>query len=172
LHEPSFFDLVTGRLAAHGVPAELLDLEITESAIMVEPERARELLARLHGAGVRLSIDDFGTGYSSLAYLQTLPVHTLKVDRSFVRRLETEHAAEVIVRSVIDLGRNLGLTVVAEGVEDESTARRLARMGCSVGQGWHWCRAVPAAELDAWVYGRPASVAPSGAVGALARPVG
>ena len=128
----------------HGVPPELLDLEITESAIMVDPKGARELLVRLHELGVRLSIDDFGTGYSSLAYLKTLPVHSLKIDRSFVRGLEADQSDAVIVQSVIDLGRNLGLSVVAEGVEDGPTADHLTRLGCTMGQGWFWSRAQPA----------------------------
>ena len=163
LHDPSFYDLVVGRLAAHGVGPELLDLEITESAIMVDPKGARELLGRLHDLGVRLSIDDFGTGYSSLAYLKTLPVHTLKIDRSFVRGLEADHSDAVIVQSVIDLGRNLGLSVVAEGVEDAPTAERLARLGCSLGQGWFWSRAVPADQLADWVVNSPVLAAESDA---------
>jgi len=155
LHDTSFYDLVVGTLDRHGVRPDLLDLEITESAIMADPKGARELLTRLHDLGVGLSIDDFGTGYSSLAYLKTLPVDSLKIDRSFVRGLEEDRSDAVIVQSVIDLGRNLGLSVVAEGVEDASTAEHLARLGCSMGQGWYWSRAVPADQLADWIAGSP-----------------
>jgi EAL domain-containing protein (putative c-di-GMP-specific phosphodiesterase class I) len=157
LHDPAFFDLVVATLERHGVPPDLLDLEITESSIMVDPRGARDLLVRLHDLGVRMSIDDFGTGYSSLAYLKTLPVHSLKIDRSFVRGLEADQSDAVIVQSVIDLGRNLGLSVVAEGVEDGDTADHLTRLGCTMAQGWYWSRAQPAHELQAWVDAMPAA---------------
>ena len=158
LHDPSFYDQVVGHLAAHGVPASLLELEITESAIMADPKGARELLLRLHELGVRLAIDDFGTGYSSLAYLKTLPVHALKIDRSFVKGLRSEHSDAVIVQSVIDLGRNLGLAVVAEGVEDADTVEYLSDAGCTTGQGWYWSKAVPAEELQGWLGEAPVTV--------------
>ncbi len=163
LHDASFFDQVCGQLLAHGVPPELLELEITESAIMADPKGARELLLRFHELGVRLAIDDFGTGYSSLAYLKTLPVHALKIDRSFVRGLHHEHSDAVIVQSVIDLGRNLGLAVVAEGVEDAGTVAYLSQAGCTTGQGWFWSKAVPADELAQWITS-PDDVAPAGDV--------
>ena len=117
LLDPSFPDLVERLLAEHEVPPSLLRLEITESAVMGDPARATDALRRLHDHGVSLSIDDFGTGYTSMAYLRRLPVDELKVDRSFVMSMtENEHDA-VLVRTAIDLGHNLGLTVVAEGVE-------------------------------------------------------
>ena len=111
-------------------------LEITESAIMTDPNRALEILNRLHGLGVRLSIDDFGTGYSSMAYLKSLPVHELKVDRSFVTHMRANPSDHVIVRSTVDLGHNLGLQVVAEGVEDEATWQELDVLGCDAVQGY------------------------------------
>ena len=100
-------------------------LEITESTIMTDPVRALEVLGRLNEMGVQLSIDDFGTGYSSMAYLKNLPVHELKVDRSFVMQMTSNTSDAVIVRSTVDLGRNLGLRVVAEGVEDQTTWQEL-----------------------------------------------
>jgi len=130
------------------VPARLLEIEVTETALMADPERAREVLSDLAHLGLRVAIDDFGTGYSSLAFLQTLPVNALKIDRSFVRDMTTNASDAVIVRSVIELGRNLGLEVIAEGVEDQSTCRELADVGCPVGQGYYWSRPIPADELE------------------------
>lgn len=131
-------------------PAGLIELEVTESAIMVDPVKARVVLERFHQLGLKLSIDDFGTGFTSLAYLRALPINVLKVDRLFIRDMLTEDADRVIVRSVIELGRNLGLGVVAEGVEDEATARELSSMGCSLGQGYLWSRPLPVVEFNNW----------------------
>ncbi len=116
-----FPDEVATLLARWEVPARLLVVEITESTIMADPTRALEILSRLHDMGVQLAIDDFGTGYSSMAYLKNLPVHELKIDRSFVTHMTSNTSDAVIVRSTVDLGRNLGLRVVAEGVEDQTT---------------------------------------------------
>ena len=137
-------------LRHHGVPPRLLTLEITESAIMGNPGRAREILLMLSDMGVQLAIDDFGTGYSSLAYLKTLPVHELKIDRSFVLNMVDNPNDAIIVRSVVDLGHNLGLRVVAEGVETEETARQLSNAGCTVAQGYLWGGPAPAADLDTY----------------------
>ena len=114
---------------------------------MVDPEGARRTLHALHGLGVDVLIDDFGTGYSSLAYLNGLPVDGIKVDRSFVAGMATEHADLVIVRSTLDLGHNLGLRTIAEGVEDTATCDALAVLGCDLAQGWLWHPALPAAAL-------------------------
>jgi diguanylate cyclase (GGDEF)-like protein len=138
-------------LAESQVPASSLELEITESMIMSEPRRAMSVLGRLRAMGLSLAVDDFGTGYSSLAYLKQLPVNTIKIDRSFViPMLENEDDA-AIVRSTIDLGRNLGLEVVAEGVESEEAWLELARHGCDVAQGYHLSRAVSPADLTGWL---------------------
>ncbi len=142
------------------VAPERLVLEITESAIMTDPTRALEILNRLHALGVRLAIDDFGTGYSSMAYLKSLPVHELKVDRSFVTHLRDSQSDAVIVRSTVDLGHNLGLRVVAEGVEDEATLKELATLGCDTMQGYYLARPMPAAELAAWLAAQPQPAAP------------
>ncbi|WIM93023.1 EAL domain-containing protein [Actinoplanes oblitus] len=145
---------VADRLRRWRVPAHLLTIEITETAIMTDPGRALQVVEQLHALGVRLSIDDFGTGYSSLAYLKNLPVHELKIDRSFVSCMTTSHRDAVIVRSTVELGRNLGLRVVAEGVEDDATWRALEAAGCDVVQGYLISRPVPPAEFSAWLHHR------------------
>jgi diguanylate cyclase (GGDEF)-like protein len=137
-------------LARHAVPATAFCLEITESAIMDEPQRALEILEVLSAAGYKLSIDDFGTGYSSLAYLKRLPVDELKIDKSFVMAMESDADDAKIVRSTIDLAHNLGLTVVAEGIESATLWGLLKALGCDEGQGYHMCRPLPAAEMPAF----------------------
>ena len=143
-------DRVAGLLAAHEVPAALLELEVTESAIMIDPVKARQVLEQLSALGVRISIDDFGAGYTSLSQLTTLPVSELKIDRSFVMRMTDDPGNAMIVQSVIDLGHHLDLTLVAEGVETEQALTALAGLECDVAQGYHLCRPVPAADFDMW----------------------
>jgi diguanylate cyclase (GGDEF)-like protein len=133
-----------------GVPTSAFCLEITESAIMDEPQRALEVLEALSAAGYKLSIDDFGTGYSSLAYLKRLPVNELKIDKSFVLAMEREVDDAKIVRSTIDLAHNLGLSVVAEGIETAAAWGLLKALGCDEGQGFHMCRPLPAVEMAAF----------------------
>jgi EAL domain-containing protein (putative c-di-GMP-specific phosphodiesterase class I) len=151
LARPDLLGRVLQRLQAHDVPADLLRLEITESALLAEPTRAREVLRRLHAAGVRLSIDDFGTGYSSMGHLKHLPVDELKIDRSYVAEMVTSAEDAALVRSVVDLGHELGMTVVAEGVEDAATAGALTDLRCDVGQGYLFCRPGPAADVTAFL---------------------
>jgi diguanylate cyclase (GGDEF)-like protein len=138
-------------LARHELEPSAFCLEITESAIMDDPVRAQNTLERLHGMGMELSIDDFGTGYSSLAYLKRLPVDELKIDKSFVLNMENDIGDSKIVRSTIDLGHNMGLRVVAEGIESEAVWRLLARMGCDQGQGYFMSRPMPADQLAGWL---------------------
>jgi diguanylate cyclase (GGDEF)-like protein len=133
------------------IPAHMVELEITESAIMTDPKKARVLLTELADIGVKLAIDDFGTGYSSLAYLKDLPVDELKIDKSFVRSMHHDPNNAIIVRSVVDLGHNLGLRIVAEGVEDGETWSQLARLGCDEAQGYFLAKPMPAGELIAWL---------------------
>jgi len=150
-------------LLRHQARAESFCLEITESAIMDDPERAEATLNRLAQRGYKLSIDDFGTGYSSLAYLQRLPVQELKIDKSFVMGLvdaDAERGDAMIVRSTIDLAHNLGLTVVAEGVESAAILQRLTEMGCDEAQGYHMSKPVPLAALQEWAARRAGGVAP------------
>ncbi len=140
-------------LAEFDVPPELLRLEVTESAVMGDPARATDVLQRLHDLGVRLSIDDFGTGYTSMAYLRRLPVDELKVDRSFVTSMTTNEHDAVLVRTAIDLGHNLGLTIVAEGVENAGHVAALRALDCDIAQGYHYARPMPAADLTALLGG-------------------
>jgi len=137
-------------LVRHAVPAEAFCLEITESAIMDDPERALATLARLHALGFRLSIDDFGTGYSSLAYLKRLPVDELKIDKSFVLSMERDLDDARIVRSTIDLAHGLGMTVVAEGVENAQVWELLRALHCDEAQGFHMSRPLPPDEFQRW----------------------
>jgi diguanylate cyclase (GGDEF)-like protein len=142
---------VRGYLDRHGVFADSITLEITESSLLVDAPRTRATIDDLHAVGLRLSIDDFGTGYSSLSYLRRLPVHELKIDQTFVAGMLTDPQDEVIVRSTIDLGHNLGLQVVAEGVESMAVLDRLAAVGCDVAQGYGIAPPMSVDQLIAWV---------------------
>jgi diguanylate cyclase (GGDEF)-like protein len=154
LHDPDLVEEVGRLLRRHGVPASRLTLEVTESAVMADPARAVALLHRLRDLGVRLSVDDFGTGYSSLSYLKRLPVHEVKIDRSFVTSLGDDAEDLPIVRAIVDLGRHMGLEVVAEGVEDAATMELLGSIGCDLAQGWHLGRPMPLDKLVPWLSGR------------------
>ncbi|EPM57921.1 HAMP domain/GGDEF domain/EAL domain protein [Pseudomonas syringae pv. actinidiae ICMP 19071] len=138
-------------LKQYGVPAEQLVFEITESAVMSEPEKALIVLHRLRDCGISLSVDDFGTGYSSLAHLKRLPVQELKIDQSFVRNLDETSEDAVIVRSTIEMSHNLGLKVVAEGVEYQHSLDLLRRWHCDTAQGYLISRPLTAAAFEAWI---------------------
>ncbi len=138
-------------LRTYGLPAPALQLEITESMIMSDPERALATVVRLSELGVRLSVDDFGTGYSSLANLRRMPIDELKIDRSFVSPMLTDESDLIIVRSTINLGHDLGLKIIAEGVEDRATLDHLAVLGCDLAQGYHVSRPLPAAAFRDWL---------------------
>ena len=153
--------LVDRLLRTHALAAGLLTLEITESHIMANPDATLGVLLALKRRGVGLSVDDFGTGYSSLSYLRRLPVDEVKVDRSFVYRMAQDRDDEAIVRSVVQLARELGLQVVAEGVEDEPTWQALAALGVDEIQGWVVARAMPVADFMRWTAQRAATGAPS-----------
>jgi diguanylate cyclase (GGDEF)-like protein len=154
LQDPELPDTIGRLLAMCGVPAELVCLEITESSFMENPQRAVHTLGLLHALGVRLSIDDFGTGFSSLAYLRKLRVHEMKIDRTFIAAMEDGNDM-VIVRSTIDLAHNLGLRVVAEGIEDERSLARLRAMGCDEAQGYFMSRPLPEEKLLEWLRESP-----------------
>lgn len=143
--------LVSDQLREVGMDPSRLTLEITEGTMMGDPARTRRILRGLNNLGVKLSVDDFGTGFSSLVNLRHLPVSELKIDRSFVSEMMSENNDEVIVRSTIDLGHNLGLQVVAEGVEDDSIQRRLGEMGCDILQGYGISRPLPPDQFVPWV---------------------
>lgn len=150
LMDPELSARLADILVRHGVAASAFCLEITESAIMDDPLRAEAMLNRLSEQGFKLSIDDFGTGYSSLAYLKRLPVDELKIDKSFVMGMEAGEDDAMIVRSTIDLAHNLGLTVVAEGVETAAILERLRALNCDEAQGYHIARPLPVDDFLAW----------------------
>jgi diguanylate cyclase len=138
-------------LSEHQVPAALLCLEITESGFMEDPAHAQKVLDRLFELGVKLSIDDYGTGYSSLSYIMRLPVQELKIDRSFISRMAADEEISTIVRSTIDLGHNLGLKVVAEGVEDVAVWNALRKLGCDDAQGFFMSKPLEPRTLAYWI---------------------
>ncbi len=166
LMDPDLPQKFEALLARHAAPASAFCLEITESAIMEDPQRAVGTLDRLSALGFMLSIDDFGTGYSSLAYLKRLPVHELKIDQSFVRNMQGDASDAVIVRSTIDLAHNLGLKVVAEGVENAEVWDLLGALDCDEAQGFHMGRPMPVEAFPAWsegwLAGRPVAIAGDG----------
>ena len=145
---------IASLLARFGLTADSLELEITEGSLIHDPHRSAQILDALSGMGVRIAIDDFGTGYSSLAWLKRFPVDEIKVDRSFVTDLVDDESDAAIVRSTIELGRSLGVVVVAEGVETAEVLERLADYGCDVVQGYLVSRPVPAAQLVTWLRAR------------------
>ncbi len=151
LHDPMLSSQVAQMLDRHCLPPAALKLEITESMILSDPQRALATVESLSEIGVRFAVDDFGTGHSSLANLRRLPVHELKIDRSFVTPMLNEESDGVIVRSTIDLGHALGLKVVAEGVEDEVTLARLEEIGCDRAQGHFFSKPIPPIEFMRWI---------------------
>jgi len=167
---PRFSQEVAALLTETGVPARSLTLEITESSVMSDPGKALAVLSELHDVGVQLSIDDFGTGYSSLAYLQRLPVHEVKIDKSFVLDLATDPNNVAIVRAIVDLGHNLRLRVVAEGVEDQRSLEILTQLGCDSVQGYLVSRPLPLAVLENWLVQPPAELSRGGDAGSPPRP--
>jgi len=162
LDSASLVDDVRRTLLDNMLDAWQLELELTESVAVQQPDAAVRLLHDLRAAGVRIAIDDFGTGYSMLSRLRALPIDRLKIDRSFVRDLSWDDDAAAIVQSTVTMGHALGLTLVAEGVESEDVLERLLDLGCDSAQGYHVCRPLPAAEFQAWLatthwrVGRPA----------------
>ncbi|MGY1744515.1 putative bifunctional diguanylate cyclase/phosphodiesterase [Blastococcus sp. SYSU D00695] len=154
LAEPDLVERVSRALRRHGVPGELLILELTEGSVVDDSVRSSTVLADLHALGLRLSMDDFGTGYSSLSQLRQLPIDEVKIDKSFVLGMSTSQGESFIARSIIELAHNLGLRVVAEGVEDELTRNALAEMGCDKLQGFLVSRPLPDDRLESWLLAR------------------
>jgi EAL domain-containing protein (putative c-di-GMP-specific phosphodiesterase class I) len=147
LHDPELPQGIEDRLMYYGVPPSLLELEVTEQTIMADPKRVTSVLGALKEIGVTIALDDFGTGYSSLAHLSMMPLDVLKIDQTFVRNMMTNPKDGVIVRSTIELARSLGLTTVAEGVEDGLTWAQLRTLGCDTIQGNLISRPKPATDL-------------------------
>lgn len=160
LREANLVGMILTALKQHGVKPERLVLELTETAVMENPQEAHHTLQQLNDAGLQISIDDFGTGYSSLSHLRHLPVSEVKIDRSFIMEMMSKPDDRVLVKTVIDMARNLDLRVVAEGVEDAATLVALDDMGCDVAQGFHLCRPIAADDLLNWLkqYGTTANV--------------
>ena len=156
LLDPRLPEQVADALDSCELPGSCLTFEITESAIISDPAGTRDVIERLKELGVGIAIDDFGTGYTSLAYLARLPITQLKIDRSFVINMDRNADDAAIVRSIITLGHDLGLEVVAEGVETEDAHDTLARLGCDTIQGYWFSRPLPPAEIGAWLAQRPA----------------
>ena len=151
LQDTQAADQVQALLERSGLSPEQLVLEITESMIMADPVHALKQLTRLNRMGIKLAIDDFGTGHSSLAYLKRLPVQELKIDKAFVQGLMQDRNDAAIVRAAIDIARDLGLKVVAEGIEDKQTWHGLVAMGCDEGQGYFISKPLPADEFTRWL---------------------
>jgi EAL domain-containing protein (putative c-di-GMP-specific phosphodiesterase class I) len=152
LLDPKLPETLGGLLLARSdVNPAWLTLEITESVLMADPERAMNTLLRLRRLGTRLAIDDFGTGYSSLTYLQRLPVDEVKIDRSFVMGMTGGESSAAIVRTTIDLAHTLGFEAVAEGVENQQAWDLLVEFGCDIVQGYYVSRPMPVSDIEAWL---------------------
>jgi diguanylate cyclase (GGDEF)-like protein/PAS domain S-box-containing protein len=155
LHDPELVEQVVQLLETTGVQPRSLKLEVTESALMTDPQRALDSLARLRAIGVEVAIDDFGTGHASLSYLKQMPVGEIKLDRSFIRDMRTDKNDFTIVRSTIELAHDLGLRVIAEGVEDQATWDLLVELGCDLAQGFHMSRPLSEGDLRRWLAADP-----------------
>ncbi len=151
LNNPEVHELIKRALGIWGTDPDQLTLEITESAMMEDPNKSLQILKTLRSEGVSISIDDFGTGYSSLSYLKNLPVNELKIDKSFVLNMMEDEGDAKIVKSVIDLAHNFDLAVVAEGVENQESLDQLAEMDCDLAQGFYIARPMPFEEFQKWL---------------------
>ena len=160
LHDAELPEQIDAMLKTYGLPASQLELEITETAIMMDPDRASEILNRLHSAGMKLSIDDFGTGYTSLSYLKQLPVDDIKIDKSFVMNMVEDHDNAVIVQSIISLAHSMGRGVIAEGVESKAIIDELSKLGCDTIQGYFLSRPAPPSDFEEWLQGDAVSSEP------------
>jgi EAL domain-containing protein (putative c-di-GMP-specific phosphodiesterase class I) len=147
-----FLPNLYAQLAASGIPANNLVIEVTEDSFINEPERAREVLMEIREHDVQISIDDYGTGFSSLSYLRDLPVQELKIDRSFITDINRDPRSRMIVASTVQMAHALGLRLVAEGIEDAETAADLVAMGVDVLQGYHLSKPLPPDQVEAWVW--------------------
>ncbi|GMR21388.1 MAG: hypothetical protein BMS9Abin36_1988 [Gammaproteobacteria bacterium] len=165
LHDINLPGRVAELLKKTGFPAEMLELEITETALMIDPGIAGEVLSVLHAMGVKLSLDDFGAGYMSLSYLRQLPVNHIKIDMSFIRNMLIDPGDSMIVNTIIDLAHNLGCTVIAEGVESSEVYSALHSRGCDAVQGYYISRPLPAADFKLWLQKQERGLHPSATKG-------
>jgi EAL domain-containing protein (putative c-di-GMP-specific phosphodiesterase class I) len=149
LHHVALPDMISNLLNVHRLPPETLELEVTETGLMEDIVAAAHNLHRLRCSGALIAIDDFGTGYSSLSYLKSLPLDKIKIDKSFVRDMADDEGDTTIVRAIIQLGKSLGMLVIAEGVETADQERYLIEEGCNEGQGYYYSKPLPATELTA-----------------------
>ena len=152
--EAGFVDMVSETLRSTGVDGPQLAFEITESTLMHDPEAVLGVLRRIKGLGIRIAVDDFGTGYSSLSYLKRFPVDSVKIDRSFVRDLETDPDDRELARAIVAMSRSLRLRIVAEGVETPTQASMLGAMGCTSLQGFLYARPADARTVSAWLHAK------------------
>lgn len=157
LFSPDFPTIVQDRLAHAEVPADLLTIELTEGSVMAYADVAHDIFERLRDMNVRLSVDDYGTGYSSLSYLKNLPVDELRIDQSFITAMTDDPSDAIIVQSALDLGHDLGLSIVAEGVENATTLAALKTLGVDIAQGVHISGPMPEKILQDWIADRLAS---------------
>ena len=160
LYDPALLDVMDGIFGTWGVPRSLVDFEITEGALVDDPAAARATLEKLSGHGAQIYIDDFGTGYSSLSYLVSLPVHALKIDRSFVVQMSKSAEARSLVASIISMAQKLGLRVVAEGVETQADASALLEFGCDEAQGYYFSKPLPPDQFQSWLRSTPPADGP------------
>ena len=158
LQEPNFVTRVKSLLAKHKVPASYLILELTETAVMLDPNHAQNVLTQLSNEGIKISIDDFGTGYSSLSYIKKLPLHEVKIDKSFIQDMVNDKDDTIIVNTTLHMSHNLGLRVVAEGVESADVLELLRGLGCDIVQGYYLTRPLSAADLAIWLRSSPYSI--------------
>ena len=157
LLQSDFVDILARLMARHGTDPDSLELEITETSLMYNPDEALAMLNRLADVGVAISIDDFGTGYSSLQYLNTLSASIIKIDQTFIRDMTVTAGAHHIVKSSIALGHSLGYKVISEGIETPESYGQLHEMHCDVGQGYYIARPMPAVQLTDWILEREAA---------------
>ena len=162
LYDPNIIQMIKSALNMWSIEPDKVMLEVTESAVMLEPEHSLEVLKNLTDMGLDLSIDDFGTGYSSLAYLKCLPVAELKIDKSFVLAMSKNEDDKMIARTIIELGHNFKLSVIAEGVEDKETLTELASLGCDKAQGYYMSRPVTGSELEEFIQSSEWKLKPDG----------
>jgi EAL domain-containing protein (putative c-di-GMP-specific phosphodiesterase class I) len=153
LRQPGFPATVRGLLDCHSLDANRIEIEITESVALEDPQEVRASLALLRESGIRVAIDDFGTGYSSLAQVRGMPIDVIKLDRSFVQALD-QPGGEAFAETIVRMAGQLGLQTIAEGVETEYQRDRLAGLGCDVGQGWLFARPMPLDALQSWLAAR------------------